>query len=726
MTVLHLPWRYFLLNLLTLVVASVVVFSHDKFGLFWSAEGEQFRLLVAQQHMWMTPGIKLGSQFVMGAGDMFYPINSTIIPLYAVQIWTLGHVSPVITFTVVAIELFAAVFFFGRSLAFSPVNAAAAAWVVTFLSLPYTPANSLGAPFGYLVPNFPEIVALTALTLALFHKVGKLGTPDSLGRTALITALMVWAFTALPAVIPVAAPVICVYGVGLLITACSRREIYWKLGCGAVGAIVLAGGGFLEFLWSLYAYTAASVFSREMISYQTNLLYGSILFWWKAYSPVGPILFITGAIGALISAVIEQGFRRRFAIFYLGTCALLIVFAVLLHGIIEGYIGINVVYVEFCLWPMYALYATYLLDGVPQLVSIVYSSFIRSSLRKSAARASSHSLYSNLAIGLLPILFGVAATSIGLGMGPGADPGFKNSQRTAFTDILESRIAVAPNLPFRGRVATMSGVNGRDSVGWVDLDLVEQDSKLGNDHRLFGFWKFSIPTLQQNSQFITPSTYLLGSRLLARPRDPQGRNVVVMTQTPVDLLQLLGVRYLVVDDPPPQTVPLASLAWDDGRHRVHLVEVPNPNLGSYSPTQTTTATNAAEALTWMRTQPDFAERAQLFEPLEGPLTKVTRSGMRYVKDGYRVEAEAPARALLVLPIEYSRCLSLHSFSGDTAARLLRSDLMLVAVLFEKHLDARLSLAVGPQAGWNSCRTQDVRDMQQLNYTGAMEAFPLQR
>jgi hypothetical protein len=718
MTILRPQWRYFLLNLLALVVTSVIVFPHNRFGLFWGGEGEAIRLLVAQQHMWMTAGIKLGSQFIVGAGEMFYPINSTIIPIYALQFWTLGDVSPIITFTAVALEVFAAVFFLGRTLLFSLANAAAGGWVVAFLTLPYTPANSLGAPIGYLVPNFPEIVAVTALTLALFHRVGKLGIGDAVWRSALITALMVWAVTALPAVLPVAAPVLCVYGIGLLITAYSRREIYWKLGCVVLGVIVLAGGGFLEFLWSLYAYTAAFVFSHELVGNQTNLIYGSILFWWKAYSPVGPILFVTGALGALTSAVMDRGFRRRFAIFHLGTCALVILFAVLLHGFLPSYVGINVVYVEFCMWPMYALYATNLFDRIPRLVSVIHSPF-----RQGAARAPSYSL-SN-AIVLLPVLLGVASTSIGLLMGPGANPGFASSQRTPFTELLEPRIGVARGLPFRGRVATMSGVRGRDSVGWFDLDQVEQDAKLGNDHRLIGFWKFSIPTLQEDSQFITPSAYLLASRLLARPRDRQGRNVIVMTQTPIELLRLWGVRYLVVDDPPPQTVPLTSLAWDDGRHRVHLVEVPNPNLGNYSPTETITAMNAVEALTWMRTQPDFAERALLFELLEGPLTKVIHGGMTYVKDGYHMQAEAPGRALLVLPIEYSRCLVLDSFSGDAAARLLRSNLMFVAILFERHLDARLGLAVGPQAGWNSCRAEDVHDMRRLDYAGAMKAFPLQ-
>src|SRR5690606_24093432 len=118
-------------------------------------------------------------------------------------------------------------------------TAAAAGWVVVFFMLPFTAANRFGFPVGYLVPNFPEMVAVTAVVLALFFRVGKGNAFDAIWRSLLITLLMVWSVTALPGVVPVAFAPLFVYGLGFLMLAEGWRERRWKLACGVFGLIVL-------------------------------------------------------------------------------------------------------------------------------------------------------------------------------------------------------------------------------------------------------------------------------------------------------------------------------------------------------------------------------------------------------------------------------------------------------------------------------------------------------
>jgi hypothetical protein len=85
-----------------------------------------------------------------------------------------------------------------------------------------------------------------------------------------------------------------------------------------------------------------------------------------------------------------------------------------------------------------------------------------------------------------------------------------------------------------------------------------------------------------------------------------------------------------------------------------------------------------------------------------------------------VHAQSAGRSILVLPLEFSRCLHVmpNSSSGAAVApRLFRADLLMTGILFEKNLDAKIIYRTGPFAG-STCRLRDAQDMVALDMAHA--------
>ena len=75
--------------------------------------------------------------------------------------------------------------------------------------------------------------------------------------------------------------------------------------------------------------------------------------------------------------------------------------------------------------------------------------------------------------------------------------------------------------------------------------------------------------------------------------------------------------------------------------------------------------------------------------------------------------------MLVLSIEYSHCLHANlTASGPTPPRLLRVNLAMAGILFNGHVEGRLTLRYGP---WSSrCRMDDWHEADALKIGDARE------
>ena len=86
-------------------------------------------------------------------------------------------------------------------------------------------------------------------------------------------------------------------------------------------------------------------------------------------------------------------------------------------------------------------------------------------------------------------------------------------------------------------------------------------------------------------------------------------------------------------------------------------------------------------------------------------------------NGYKVRAQSEGSAILLLPIEFSRCLTVSSRVDGPPRRLFRADLVLTGVLFDRRLDADISFRVGPGEA-SRCRVQDANDAEHMRIRNA--------
>jgi hypothetical protein len=355
--------------------------------------------------------------------------------------------------------------------------------------------------------------------------------------------------------------------------------------------------------------------------------------------------------------------------------------------------GPAALYFEFFVYPLYAIFAVVLVGRVAALASAKVAwqlpdVWIRSGIFCTAAA--------------LVIIFAYSTST--------PDHGFAYPPKpTALTASLEAELGIVPPAPFRGRVATLTGRALDRGVTWLDLHGVDGslDRNFGNEMRLVGLHYFGVPGLFEYGSTMTPAFYAVASRLLTDPRDTQMRSVSVLRRYEPRILAMLGIRYVVTDAPLPGTTLIAEALA--GGQALYLYAVPHPNLATYSPTRTNAAATATDILLRMG-NPDFDPRREVIGTLPdggGSLMPAHNPTMVFDGVSLAIEAQSDGRSVLLLPVEFSRCLAVTARSATPV--LFRANLLLTGVLFSDRLDATVALRNGPFVD-PTCRLRDLTDL----------------
>ena len=285
---------------------------------------------------------------------------------------------------------------------------------------------------------------------------------------------------------------------------------------------------------------------------------------------------------------------------------------------------------------------------------------------------------------------------------------------------------IQPSSPFRGRVASVAGSDFEPQ--WTSAPFITQHNYdgmnlffSGNDHRMYGFWYYGIPTLFESNQFSSPFFHLVNARMLNAPGARDLRSYETQSIVNDRIMALLGVRYLLSDKLLPARVPVLSYRLVEGRD-LYVYSVPDTNLAGYAVTELRHAASGRQAI-GLLADPALDPRttAVLTTSDDLPaLVPVTRSDLVVERGGYRVNADSPGTSLLVLPIEYSHCLR-----ADPDHQSCRHDHACFgpiwpwpAILFTAHIEGTLLLRYGPLS--SACRMEDWRDADALHIGGARE------
>src|SRR5262249_46150499 len=253
-------------------------------------------------------------------------------------------------------------------------------------------------------------------------------------------------------------------------------------------------------------------------------------------------------------------------------------------------------------------------------------------------------------------------------------------------------------------------------------------------------WRNLVPTMTVYSTFDVPKFYYFISHLPL----PEGSVARSSSETIAPkrawwtyahldassskIVQALGVRYVLHAQPdgeearsPPDDAVLrrqlgpVTVGALKVAHTVY--EYNDTNVGNYSPTNVMIARDAPSILHYLwSTSFDPRRSIILPEGIEEPLVQATSGEIFFERGAIRVQAESRGHSLLLLPVQYSRCLVL---SEPVKAKLLPANLVQTAVLFQGSIDLRIYFEYGlfrPE-----CRRQDLADLAELDIFGEKDA-----
>jgi hypothetical protein len=688
-------------HLLILIGVSVTVFSNNKLALFQGIDGAYYQILLKYMHEWMPFQFFLPYNPLQGNGNIIFAINLPILPSQLISYLFTGSATPVVIYTVVAVELFLSTVFLGYCFKLKPPVVMLAAWLLPLISLPFY-RFSIIYGVTVLTPYVMEQASLIALIIGGFYLLGKQSVFHSVFWGGLVIGTFFYTNIASPALIILIVPLLLTFGLISLLTS-SKAERHTKIIFILVSLLMFLPG-LLPFLAGIFLNTAPAFFSSEMYNDRGNLHYVSLLF----HSDYGPYLVSFSLVGSVLASLVAKRHAKILAI-----ATLLCTLIILLPGLVlqrfgENYRGPSILYVEFFLWQFYCIFAAF---------AVVYPlGFVKGLIVKMTGRRyfqflpmSLPRLY--LLVLILPMV--IVRDSYFYPAGGGQ----WQTQKTAMVQKLEQEIAISPGSEYRGIVATFTGYNNVPSIIWFNQHSYDGQlmGQIGNEHRAVGLWKYNIPTLIEYSPLITPSFYLMASRLLARATDQQMRNIMVYSNPNLNYLKNLGVRFLITDFPMAGGALKDTLTAPQGIS-LYLYELDQPNLGNYSPVKFYAADNAAGTLKYLSANSfDFQQEVVVEQAISTKLVKPASSKMFVERQGMRVMAQTEGVSLIVLPLEFSHCLQLPVPASDSitlSPRLLRVNLSQTGLLFAGTIDAQIQFAYGPFHN-PMCRIQDYLDMKRL-------------
>lgn len=729
------------LNVLLFVALAAVGFSYAEKALFHGFDGTTEITILRSFLQYSTHLFGYSSDPIRGLGDIEYPVNPTLIPAYSLALRgsTLGPVNFVIVYTICATELFVATYAFGRFFGFSKNVCLAGAWILGLLTWQIVswppPVPSTWRAF----PHYATILACGLFLASGFLWIGRARPVVSACLGILVFLIISYVVVSAPALIILIAPPLVMLAAVSLLGAKSRREVIEKL---AASVVILAACfliGYLHFLFGLFSYTAAAFF--KPLSMQPHSLDEISLLFWKPVWPPSQLftserlLVGGGLIGAIIICVAANGSRR-----ILGAATLLTELVYIGLGIAHYcqpfWYAPKIWYFENFLMPQLSIAVAFLLV---ETLSVMWRHMPKRLVfsRKSEALTTKVPVIVPVLIPLAACLYFsvVHATSTGV-LTPLAAP--YPQAETPITKILKSEIGYAPDRRFQGRVAEMIGRQFPDQHDWYggqwgDTPVISYWST-GNYNSGPGLWQFSIPTVTEYSQLISPAYWTFVRRFFTYPEDFELRNYIATRVINQRLLAMIGVHFIITDLPVaglkqradlhfPMTEqfragPLQELARSVDSVDFLLYELPDINLGQYSPTYVRVIRSASHLLTALG-DPKFNSMTTILtqEELPSDLVPAVLDRLEYGKDGaLAITAHSSGTSVLLLPIEFSHCLSL-SGKAATQAHLIRANFILTGVVFTGRLAATIQYYTSPFAN-SACRVRDTTDANALDMSHA--------
>jgi hypothetical protein len=694
-------------QLVLAAIVSVFAFWLSRRNLLNYMDGEYMLTIVKNQAAFATNSFAISANPLQGLGETWYFTNTRWTPefLFARFIADPGW-QKVLVQTVAMLEIFGGTSLLASWLGFSRGKALAAGWIAAIMICPLT-----FPPFVFFVmadnPQHATLIVLALAIIPLWAGIGRGPLWMDTARTLAIGVLLWFQFIALNLFVILTYPFVAIASAVFLISSWpNRREFWHKVMWACLLLLVLYISGLPQALYGTIQDTASQFFTHELMRRNEDRTFatGSILF--QTDQPIGVIVTVLGLVGAASHVVFGRGRARLFAIAVALSFAVLFVTTVLFVSI--GWAGAVPLYYEYVLWPAYMIFAVSFVAAIWEQVRSNWPNYLV--LRPRLIERSQWVILPLLAI---LVFHGANYLRYGAIDRMNAYPHAFPPTKTVLIDYLADRVGLATGSPFRGRVVTMTGQFLPYGAWWPDFfNLIEHKLMrlTGNDHHTIGSWYFGIPTVMEFTHTLGPMLYWVAERYLARPGDTQMRTLLTLREPNVPVLRFLGVRYIITDDPNPTpgTRRVRGVELPDNGGTLAIDEVPQPNVG-VSPTNIEAMSSGEATLEWIgNTGTDFTRTAVLSGDNPGSLMAANGIRIAVDEEGIEVHATSAGRSLVVIPFQFSHCLSADPHNATEMPDIRRADLFLTGLVFDRELDATLKYRLGPFQN-RQCRMADLYD-----------------
>jgi hypothetical protein len=674
-----------------------VVFWLERTALLGYIDGQYLLTLIRNQADFAPRLPFFSPNPLEGLGDLWFFVNTRWLPELAIPgLFSDVGVQRTVAHCIASLEIFVAIAILARWLRWPTWQAIAAGWAAIIFIEPFSFPS-----LNYLSPDAPEFGSVIAVPLLIFLLWAGIGTGRAISdllRGGIILLLLWMHFLAVSLFTTLSYPFLLINACVLLIGTWSRRKEFLRktIWSGVLLALVVATGLPAAAI-GITTDTAFQFFPDVLARPDRPLTDCSLLFQGNLASKIA----MFGYAGMLGYAFFGWDRMRLFAIAQAIAVTGLIIASLAYHWF--GYTASIPLYFEYVLWPLYPLFAVAVIAQVLRMLAPAGNLKLPVALRLGA--------WIILPCAAVAIIHG----SRWLRPEPPTRPNVFPPEQSVITKELERRIGLAVGSPFRGRVATLTGQVAPPGFSWIEMftqDLA-MIRLIGNEHRSIGFWYYNIPTLMEFSHTVSPLLFAATTRYLAIPEDPPFRTLLHMRRSNLNILRLLGVSYIVSDAPQavPGTSDIATLPMPKGLPAPRLEAVPDPNLG-VSPTEAIPIESADDAVGQLgRPDFNFEQQVILSGPAPGNLVPAHDIRVTIVRGGIRVTARGSGKSLVVVPFQYSHCLSaVSNIGGDV--QLSRADILLTAVTFENDLDVTITYR-NPLFAGAYCWLQNRADDRQL-------------
>jgi hypothetical protein len=708
------------LNIAAVFFATYYLFGMNNRGIFFGYDSQSFRTLFGISYRLSETLFGLGSDFVNGIGNVSADPNPRWFPSVLLASPHSGILKDgPLAFAIGATELFVATLLCGRALSISLTVSIAAGWLITLSTWPLFVMPKI-VTLWFFTPTHAEILSVSVIVTTATLYIGA----RPFWRSILLAAIAFLGITHIvlgaPTNLSLVGPFIAI-SAGISFLSSNRWERLTILLCWTTVAVACFALGYFHYIWGLLAYTNANFFPEVWKRPHTLFQGETTLLLWTPVSQFTTLFLFTpqrlfvagGIVGAVALLFLGSSRQRRLALSVLVAEALLLSFG-FANYFWPFWFGPEMGYFEMMLFPYFALCICFIAFLPARLLWHIIRNCFPSLEFRSVPR-----IVDGAVAVALPLGIGLYAAAIGPDVreeshrfvGFAIASAFPQPE-TPITRILKAEARLVPGEPFRGRVASIWGrspaVLNRGAAGQVRYF---SQLATGNLHDGPGLSQDDIPTWAEYNRLMTASRF-------------------VFQAADLRMMRSAGVRFVITDAPMPEaklraelTIPTPPSAQQQllfssqpafESFQLYLYELENPNLGQFSPIevkQVEDARSVREALV----NPNWKLEHTVFGviPGPGPFQKASLESFTIARDGYKVRAQSEGSAILLLPIEFSRCLTVRSRVDGPPPRLFRADLVLTGVLFDHRLDADISFRVGPGEA-SRCRLQDADDAERMH------------